>query len=268
VSDVAALLPIFPLDSVLLPGAPLPLHIFEPRYRALIADVWSAGGPDGTAAAAGNATPTSTPDDAAGFGIVSLSYAASGGEVRGPGRHQRQKIAADGSSGDPSNNDDPAELALVGTFASIIEVEPYEDGRSDLLTVGGKRFRLLEIEPSDKPYLQAHIEWLPEEQGAVSTALAAAARTRCIRYLSELARLADRELPSVTFSDDPVALSYQVAGRMRLANSERQGLLEAASAAERLRTALRLLRRETVLLSRTRSVPVSPGLLYLELGPN
>src|SRR5438067_12487991 len=30
------LLPLFPLGSVLFPGALLPLHIFEPRYRVLI----------------------------------------------------------------------------------------------------------------------------------------------------------------------------------------------------------------------------------------
>ena len=28
--------PMFPLQSVLLPGAPLPLHVFEPRYRAML----------------------------------------------------------------------------------------------------------------------------------------------------------------------------------------------------------------------------------------
>ena len=33
-----SLLPIFPLDLVLLPGVPLPLHIFEPRYREMIAE--------------------------------------------------------------------------------------------------------------------------------------------------------------------------------------------------------------------------------------
>ena len=35
----ARLLPIFPLPLVLLPGVPLPLHIFEPRYRQLVADL-------------------------------------------------------------------------------------------------------------------------------------------------------------------------------------------------------------------------------------
>jgi Lon protease-like protein len=30
------LIPIFPLELVLFPGAPLPLHIFEPRYKEMI----------------------------------------------------------------------------------------------------------------------------------------------------------------------------------------------------------------------------------------
>ena len=32
-------LPIFPLALVLFPGVPLPLHIFEPRYRQMLSDV-------------------------------------------------------------------------------------------------------------------------------------------------------------------------------------------------------------------------------------
>lgn len=35
---MATRLPLFPLDAVLFPGAPLPLHIFEPRYRQMLAD--------------------------------------------------------------------------------------------------------------------------------------------------------------------------------------------------------------------------------------
>jgi Lon protease-like protein len=33
---VDSLLPLFPLDVVLFPGLPLPLHIFEPRYKEMI----------------------------------------------------------------------------------------------------------------------------------------------------------------------------------------------------------------------------------------
>ncbi len=35
-------LPIFPLPVVLFPGMPMPLHIFEPRYRKLLADIRAA----------------------------------------------------------------------------------------------------------------------------------------------------------------------------------------------------------------------------------
>jgi Lon protease-like protein len=35
---VNSLLPLFPLELVLLPGVPLPLHIFEPRYKEMIVE--------------------------------------------------------------------------------------------------------------------------------------------------------------------------------------------------------------------------------------
>ncbi|MGD9702615.1 MAG: LON peptidase substrate-binding domain-containing protein [Acidimicrobiia bacterium] len=40
-----AVLPMFPLGTVLLPGAVLPLHVFEPRYRRLVQDLL-AGEPE------------------------------------------------------------------------------------------------------------------------------------------------------------------------------------------------------------------------------
>jgi Lon protease-like protein len=35
---VSSLVPLFPLDVVLFPGVPLPLHVFEPRYKEMIAE--------------------------------------------------------------------------------------------------------------------------------------------------------------------------------------------------------------------------------------
>jgi Lon protease-like protein len=35
---LSSLLPLFPLDLVLLPGTPLSLHIFEPRYQEMISE--------------------------------------------------------------------------------------------------------------------------------------------------------------------------------------------------------------------------------------
>lgn len=39
-------LPLFPLGTVLLPGASLPLHVFEPRYRQLTVDLVTGALPD------------------------------------------------------------------------------------------------------------------------------------------------------------------------------------------------------------------------------
>jgi Lon protease-like protein len=42
-----ALLPLFPLDVVLLPGTPLPLHIFEPRYKEMMGECLADSSPFG-----------------------------------------------------------------------------------------------------------------------------------------------------------------------------------------------------------------------------
>jgi len=41
------LLPLFPLELVLLPGTPLPLHIFEPRYKEMIGECLATDAPFG-----------------------------------------------------------------------------------------------------------------------------------------------------------------------------------------------------------------------------
>src|SRR5437660_7394803 len=35
---VSSLIPLFPLEVVLLPGTPLPLHIFDPRYKEMLGE--------------------------------------------------------------------------------------------------------------------------------------------------------------------------------------------------------------------------------------
>ena len=42
-SIMVRLLPLFPLELVAFPGAPIPLHIFEPRYREMVGEAEAAG---------------------------------------------------------------------------------------------------------------------------------------------------------------------------------------------------------------------------------
>jgi ATP-dependent Lon protease len=56
-------LPVFPLPVVLFPGTPLPLHIFEPRYRELLSDCLAADRRFGI-------TPSTTDDEAPEPGMV------------------------------------------------------------------------------------------------------------------------------------------------------------------------------------------------------
>ena len=44
---MSSLLPLFPLDVVLFPGTPLPLHIFEQRYKEMIGECLDRNGPFG-----------------------------------------------------------------------------------------------------------------------------------------------------------------------------------------------------------------------------
>lgn len=49
------LLPLFPLEIVVFPGAPLPLHIFEPRYKEMIGECLAQDRPFGMVRAKENA---------------------------------------------------------------------------------------------------------------------------------------------------------------------------------------------------------------------
>jgi Lon protease-like protein len=62
---MAQWLPLFPLNVVLFPHMPLPLHIFEPRYRQMMADCLEEGHSFGVVAIReGSETgPTATPYD-------------------------------------------------------------------------------------------------------------------------------------------------------------------------------------------------------------
>ncbi|GAB3343912.1 LON peptidase substrate-binding domain-containing protein [Modestobacter lapidis] len=261
-------IPLFPLGTPLFPGVVLPLQVFEPRYRRLMADL------------------TGLPADSEGrrFGVVAIRQ---GWEV--------ERVA-------------PAEaLYDVGCTAVLRAVALQPDGGYQVVTVGSDRFRLLDVlVTEDPPYLQARVEWLDEEEAAEEAAgnadglvgpdggLAAAAddvaasvargslevltgnvRDLFARYVTEVTRrqagasaeeLADLAtagteagspaamLQEVT--DDPRGLSYLVASAALLTTEDRQALLAESATRRRLALESRLLRRELVLLRTVGAVPV------------
>ncbi|MBA3778864.1 MAG: LON peptidase substrate-binding domain-containing protein [Chloroflexi bacterium] len=143
-------LPLFPLHSVLCPGVALPLHIFEPRYRALI----------------GRCIDRSEP-----FGVVLIR----------DGRDTGAEIAI---------------LAEIGTTALIREAGRYTDGRMEIMTVGGSRFRIDSLSQSDDGYLVGKVSMLEEPIGDRDEARRLAQRVsrRFLRYLELLQpALADEE---------------------------------------------------------------------------
>jgi len=195
VTDNARELPLFPLNTVLFPSLPLPLHIFEERYKLMI----------GTCAVTDNL-----------FGVCLIKE---GVEVGGP-----------------------AEPFEIGTVARIAELERMPDGRMNLMTFGTQRFRLEEV-IQHEPYLIGRVVLLDPGQEPADDDLVADVADRLLRYLREVrgaARLPDRG----ELLKDVDRLSYLAAATLGLQVRERQSFLEIDAAADRLRQARDLLRRE------------------------
>jgi Lon protease-like protein len=155
------------------------------------------------------------------------------------------------------------DLYDVGCTAQLRQVREHDDGRFDVVTTGGTRFRVVTVETT-RPYLVGHVELLAEPAGDSASVLASLVGAALGAYVDALADVRgtgprSRELMPA-LPTDPVELSYAVAAAMALDLPERQGLLAAADAAHRLAAERRLLRRETALLRLLKAVP-SAGLL-------
>jgi Lon protease-like protein len=208
-------LPLFPLGTVLLPGLVLPLHIFEERYRTLVAELLELPA-----------------DEPRRFGVVAIQQ---GREV---GPHASTSLYDVGCTATLAEvrayPDGRYDLMTIG--ADRFRVLRLDPGSAPYLRaeVGW----LAEVEGSAGelvgPVQEALREYvrLLAERGARQTAIA--------------------ELPEIP--DEPGALSYFAAAVLMVDISSRQQLLEAADAGQRLRLALTLLRREIGLLSTLPSV--------------
>lgn len=198
-------LPLFPLNTVLFPGMPLPLHIFEERYKEMIADCIRESRP---------------------FGVVLI---ADGVAERGP----------------------LAQPYAIGCTAEIAQVEPLEQGRMLIITVGRERFRIVRVE-TDRPYLVGVVEPAPliaEDEAALAES-AEALQPLIVAYLDRLARIGSVEMEPDQVPDDPLSLVYLGAALIQLPAEEKQAFL-AMDRATDLVTALARAYRAELSLMRT-----------------
>jgi Lon protease-like protein len=148
-------------------------------------------------------------------------------------------------------------LHEVGCTATLRQVEEYQDGRFDLITVGTQRFRLVELDDS-QPYLQGEVDLLEEATGEEAGAgLAALAVQEAFRgYLEALASRGATKISVPELPDEPVLLSYVVAASIIVELPDKQALLAEPDAARRLSAERALLAKETTML---RTLPSTPA---------
>lgn len=191
-------LPLFPLHTVLFPGSTLPLHVFELRYRRMLADI--------------AAEPR--------FGVVAIRAGTEVGAT--------------------------SETHRIGTVASVERLAELADGRFELLVRGGERFEIVTRHPDD-PYPVAEARPLDEPQGDDVDRSLAAAGAAFTRYASVVRSLgAEIGVPP---AGEPVATSYRLSALLHVDVPVKQRLLACSSAAERLRLAAAIARREARLLA-------------------
>ena len=224
---MSELLPLFPLSTVLFPGMRLPLHVFEDRYRLLVAHLRQQPEPRR-------------------FGVIAI--------------RKGREVGADGISA----------LYDVGCVATVRQVTPHADGRFDLATVGTERFRLLRVD-EDLPYFRGEVEPLKDEPGADDDGALAFAVSRVQAgfrgYLNALADRGGGVISVAELPDEAVLLSYVVGAAMIIDLPERQSLLAAPTALDRLGLERSLLVRETAMLRATTSRP-APDYAFEQFSQN
>ena len=142
----------------------------------------------------------------------------------------------------------------VGCVAQLRHVEPQDDGRFEIVTLGVQRFTLAGVQ-DDRPYLTGQVQLLDDEPGEDAEGLAAAVQLAFWDYVAALATAGGESIEVAELPADPQVLSYLIAATVLLDVADRQALLGKPDGAARLRAELGLLRREAVLLRTLAAAP-------------
>ena len=128
-----------------------------------------------------------------------------------------------------------AEPYDVGTTARIARVQRLPDGRMNLISLGRRRFRILELDRSED-YLAGEVEYL-ENTGAAGEEVEASAE-RIAEQFAEQYRLvmaiSSQWTRQMSIPGAPAVLADYVASRLDIPNEAKQELLEMLSVPARL----------------------------------
>ena len=140
---------------------------------------------------------------------------------------------------DPDAPSGAAALAgSVGCAAEIIEAQTMDDGRSNIVTIGVGRYRLLGSIEGDKPYLVGDVAFFRDEPDDGNEAEDLADEVyglfdRMAKAVSKMQGGRDA-LPELNRSDAE-SFSFIIAAALNLENELKSRFLEMTSTAERLR---------------------------------
>jgi Lon protease-like protein len=122
-------------------------------------------------------------------------------------------------------------VAQTGCAAMIVKIlNEYEDGRSDILTLGQKAFRLM-CTHADNAYLEADIGYLDEDFSGIDAGVS----EQIVKLYEQCHEILYDGHPPPLETGSDVSLAYHVASELPLDVDFRQALLEMRSEAERQR---------------------------------
>ena len=130
----------------------------------------------------------------------------------------------------------------VGCVAEVRVNQELPDGRSNIVVLGGSRFVLGRLLDESLPYLVALVQMFDDDPDSEPTAEETTAlRALFTRYFAGLRQLNDVEPEEPALPDDPLNLSFQVAGAIECDPGVKQRLLAERSTARRFKALLLLL---------------------------
>jgi Lon protease-like protein len=141
-----------------------------------------------------------------------------------------------------ADNAEPPGPGAVGCVAEVRVNQELPDGRSNIVVVGGPRFRVSSLVDDPQPYLVAMVQTFEDDAGTQPTDDdIESLRRLALHYYAGLRELNDETPDELVLPDDALTLSFQVAGSIECDLGIKQRLLEERSTARRVRALLLLL---------------------------